>query len=381
MKKIWLCILAGIFLISFSACGGNDLIVDTPDQNGTSANTSENLSSDETAKPDIPENYALGTFDGKIFRSKWLGLNFQLPNGWTTIGEDDRKKFNDTAIPAYKNGSIEELYYIEIAAWEDDGKDGTKDHNSLVITSTFKSSVETLEGYVEKNKKSIEKTNADIVWDAEYILADQDYILCKSTVSGQNQQNGLTEKYRTWDLWREKDGAYVCIQCSGYEDSDILQNLSYIKKYEDPASTGNSTDTSSSNSTKNSTSSSTSSSTNSSAGGSNNYAQTNNPCANGHNWVAVTEKVHHDEVGHYESVMIKEESQWYKCPVCGETFYSLNSYYSHFDSAHSDTSFLRNDYTHGRIPADYEKKWIVDKKAYDETVTTGYRCSVCGQRK
>ena len=105
------------------------------------------------------------------------------------------------------------------------------------------------------------------------------------------------------------------------------------------------------------------------------------PCTSGHNWVAITETVHHDEVGHYEYVIVKEEGRWYKCPRCGDEFYSLDSYYSHFDNNHSDTSFLRDSYTHGRIPAEYEEKWIVDKKAYDETITTGYKCSVCGQQK
>ena len=29
----------------------------------------------------------------------------------------------------------------------------------------------------------------------------------------------------------------------------------------------------------------------------------------------------------------------------------------------------------------YDKKWFVDKAAWDETVTTGYRCSSCGETK
>ena len=28
-----------------------------------------------------------------------------------------------------------------------------------------------------------------------------------------------------------------------------------------------------------------------------------------------------------------------------------------------------------------EKKWVVDKAAWDETVTTGYKCSSCGTTK
>ncbi len=395
-----MCILAGILLISFSACSGNDLIVDAPDKSGTTANTSEDLSSNGAEELDVPENYALGTFDGALFCSEWLGLNFQLPYGWTTVSEDNRKKVNDTAIPAYKNGKSEEIYYLEISAFEDNGKGGAKDQNSLEISIRFKSSVETLDGYIEKYKKSMEEmyvdleskgVKADVVWDAlsEYSLAEQDYILCKSTVSSQYQWNGHTEKYRIWDLWQEKDGGYICIQCEGYEDSNILQHLSYIQKYGDSVSTGNSTDGSTDSSTDSSangspssaTSDPTDSTTSNSTDGSTDQPQNNDPCASGHNWVEITETVYHDVVGHYEPILVKEREEWYKCPGCSETFYSLDAYYSHFDSNHSNLYFWRDDFTHGTNWEEYEDKWIVDQEAYDETVTTGYQCSVCGQQK
>ena len=107
------------------------------------------------------------------------------------------------------------------------------------------------------------------------------------------------------------------------------------------------------------------------------------PCANGHNWIAITETIHHDEEGHYDMVEVKSESKWYCCPICGSEFTSLNSYYSHFDSSHLDPleALLRGSYTQGTIPAEYDEKWIVDKKAYDEIVTTGYKCEVCGKTK
>ena len=103
--------------------------------------------------------------------------------------------------------------------------------------------------------------------------------------------------------------------------------------------------------------------------------------ANGHTWLSISQTVHHNEEGHYEWVEVKSASKWYHCPRCGSEFESLNDYYYHFDSNHSDTIFLRDGYTHGTIPAEYEEKWIVDREAYDETVITGYRCSICGQTK
>ena len=66
-----------------------------------------------------------------------------------------------------------------------------------------------------------------------------------------------------------------------------------------------------------------------------------------------------------------------------EKYKKLCNYYSHFDSKHTDPleGLLRENYTQGTIPAEYEEKWVVDKKAYDETVVVGHTCTVCGETK
>lgn len=105
------------------------------------------------------------------------------------------------------------------------------------------------------------------------------------------------------------------------------------------------------------------------------------PCANGHNWVAMTQTVHHNEQGHYERVETKSASTVFKCPMCSKKFESLNDYYTHFDSNYPDLYMMRERYTVENVPAEYDNKYVVDKAAYDEVVTTGYKCSVCGTYK
>lgn len=121
---------------------------------------------------------------------------------------------------------------------------------------------------------------------------------------------------------------------------------------------------------------------NSSTGGSAGN-QNNSPCAYGHNWVAVTQTVHHDEVGHYETVQDAKKITKYQCAVCYSRFDSLNRYYSHFDNEHSYDSNLALFRDRYETVDDWEyydtQKWVVDQEAYDETVITGYKCSVCGQ--
>lgn len=117
-------------------------------------------------------------------------------------------------------------------------------------------------------------------------------------------------------------------------------------------------------------------------------SENTDPCANGHTWVPVTETVHHDEVGHYEPVEHQRTVTKYKCPVCYETFASLEVYYAHFDSVHTPSysgdpiRALRNQYTTANeIEAYTTNEWVVDTAAYDETVIVGYTCSVCGAKQ
>lgn len=107
-----------------------------------------------------------------------------------------------------------------------------------------------------------------------------------------------------------------------------------------------------------------------------------------HNFVAVTKTVHHDEVGHYEDIQKSRPITIYQCQICNTEFDTLNSYYNHFDNTHKPsyqgdpiTIFRENYYTKSDYEYYYEKIWVVDKKAYDEKITTGYKCSVCGKTK
>ena len=110
----------------------------------------------------------------------------------------------------------------------------------------------------------------------------------------------------------------------------------------------------------------------------------NDPCELGHSWIAETNIIHHDATGHYETVTDAKKVKKYRCPMCGYNqplYISLDDYYSHVDSVHENTA-LRNSYEIVERWEYYDtQKWVVDSKAYDETVITGYKCSVCRKQK
>lgn len=104
----------------------------------------------------------------------------------------------------------------------------------------------------------------------------------------------------------------------------------------------------------------------------------------GHNWNDITETVYHEEQGHYEDVQDAQKVQKYRCPRCGysaPTYATKSEYYAHFDSAHRDelnSSFDRERY---EMVSDWVYEtvtvWVVDQKAYTETIVTGRKCTIC----
>lgn len=123
-----------------------------------------------------------------------------------------------------------------------------------------------------------------------------------------------------------------------------------------------------------------------------------------HTWEAQYRTVHHEEEGHYEDVCVKEayDEPVYEthnfcnycgiditatgvglghCSVCGPPYPPDHPLYGQFETQGSSygTKDVQVGTTHHE--AVYEKKWIVDKKAYDEQVLDGYKCTTCGAIK
>lgn len=123
---------------------------------------------------------------------------------------------------------------------------------------------------------------------------------------------------------------------------------------------------------------------------SNTKKETDNNKIHNHKWTAVYKTIHHDEVGHYETKTVQKayDEIIYDyvdvCNGCGKTELDFKSW----DSFGEHTLFeCGTGYHNAKIKvgtkhhdAVTKKVWVVDKKAYDEKVITGYKCS-CGATK
>ena len=121
-----------------------------------------------------------------------------------------------------------------------------------------------------------------------------------------------------------------------------------------------------------------------------------------HNWVPITSVIHHDEEGNWEDVVVTpawtEEVPVYEnqarviCNDCGEDLtdltesaltqhlvnHGLNGGHGSYKVEYRQIQVGTNTVNHDAV---IEKKWVVDKAAWDETVVTGYRCTIHGETK
>lgn len=145
--------------------------------------------------------------------------------------------------------------------------------------------------------------------------------------------------------------------------------------------------------------SSTSKPSNNSSSNSNTSSKPSTP-AHTHTWKDEIKVVHHDEEGYWDTVVVKEawveEVPKYKtevraiCNTCNEDITGTNIplHVKEHMLAGNDKGGHHEEVRQIQVgtdkinhPAVTEKKWVVSKPAWDETVVVGSVCSGCGAKK
>lgn len=109
--------------------------------------------------------------------------------------------------------------------------------------------------------------------------------------------------------------------------------------------------------------------------------------AHQHNWVPVTKTVHHD--AEYKTVHHDAEYKTVHHDAEYKTVYVCNNCGEQFDTdaeldAHMKAHFFDGCQSYHTAKVVTQQAWdeqVLVKGAWDETVTTGYRCSTCGATK
>lgn len=106
-----------------------------------------------------------------------------------------------------------------------------------------------------------------------------------------------------------------------------------------------------------------------------------------HSWQPVYKTVHHDEKGHYETVVVQaawDEQEMRYTDVCNVCGYQGSDVAEHIMFDHNGAGSYHNEgFPTGNVihhDEVTEQQWVTDTPAYDEQVIAGYKCS-CGQEK
>ncbi len=112
--------------------------------------------------------------------------------------------------------------------------------------------------------------------------------------------------------------------------------------------------------------------------------ETTIPATGDHSWQTIYKTVHHDAVGHYETVTVQDAVYEYRdvCNKCGYVASTtgdagFEDIYLHIINVHNNVA----SYSNKKVcvqDAVTEQQWVVDTPAYDEQVADYQRCSVCG---
>lgn len=214
-----------------------------------------------------------------------------------------------------------------------------------------------------------------------------------NSVDGNKQSvNNRTDENKTTNEKNKQENSTTSSENNKKDDVKNSENKTTTSNGNEKAKLTITTDSSkgSSSSSNNNTSKGTNQTTNSTPSHNNNNSHS-------HSWTPIKKTVHHKEQGHYENVLVKpawtekvpvyEEKAVTICNTCGKDITGKTAEHAKKHMLNGENGSYRTEWRNIQVgtktvkhEAVYKKKWVVDKKAYDETITTGYKCS-CGATK
>lgn len=281
--------------------------------------------------------------------------------------------------------------------------EGIQDEFEVQVTKNgydFKQGITWNDEYI--NDVVVDSTKVDLTKVGEYPLTylidvkgeeaeDFEKVVKVKVVKEKSKDTTATTDKKADD--KKKDDKTDKTKEENKTNSSTSNNNTVSKPSNNGSSNSSSSSNNSSSSSNNNSSSSKPSNGSSGSSSSSNNKPTPTPPAHTHDWQPVTKTVNHKEEGHYETVTVEEawdepiyeEIAYMKCNGCGHKMYSADEYYQHRDSMEFGHGGFTDMYESILIDTIHheavtEKRYIVDKEAWTETVTTGYKCS-CGATK
>lgn len=276
---------------------------------------------------------------------------------------DDAGGYEVTFIsPVNKDGSIYEtpdtvtIGTVDADDTEDDGDDTADLTYGLTLIPADEATEDDLEAIRDAVERAVENGDATLSGDAGEMILD--------TLDGNIEANPNTGDKKS-------------------EDADDTEDSAAAESDRDDGSSASSSGSTSSGSTSNGSSGGGSTGS-ASSGSSSSVSSGSSSSGHTHDWVAQTRTVHHDAVYktvHHDAVTATK----LLCHHCYQYFDSEDAIVAHQKAlvAAGDLDGYKAaswEVVTVTTQSAYDEKVLVTA-AYDETVTTGYKCSICGKTK
>lgn len=341
----------------------------------------KNVLSSVELTSDLMSNAEKYTFDKKKFTvtskdKKYLDVGeYEVNLKYSKESKEVPFEVKDTKAPAFED------FLTEIRIEQNAEDVDLKDYFKATDLSGAEITIDKKDFDIKKKGKYDITVSAT---DKYKNTTEKKSVVVKVVDSKDAEENGLTETV---------DGK---IPVSKETKNKVDKGETTIKKSEDKVEKPNSDKN---NSNSNNSNDSPNSDKPSKPNNDNNTSKPSEP-SHKHKWVEQFKTVHHEEKGHYENVMIADKWIEYKpiydyvvhdiCNTCGLDLtannivpwkhaeeHMLNGEGGGHRSETVEVQVGTEEIVHEAV---YEKRWIVDKPAWDEKVSTGFKCE-CGATK
>lgn len=350
-----------------------------------SEDVEKNVLSSVELTSDLMSNTEKYTFDKKKFTvttkdKKYLDVGeYEVNLKYSKESKEVPFEVKDTKAPAFED------FLTEIRIEQNAEDVDLKDYFKATDLSGAEITIDKKDFDIKKKGKYDISVSAT---DKYKNTTENKSVVVKVVDSKDAEKNGLTETV---------DGK---IPVSKETKNKVDKGETTIKKSEDKVEKpSNDKNNSNSNNNSNNSNEKPNSDKPSKPNNDNNTSKPSEP-SHKHKWVEQFKAVHHEEQGHYENVMVADKWIEYKpiyetqshifCSVCHRDLTESGESPAVHGKEHALAGEGGGHYTDGVLvqvgteeivhEAVYEKQWIVDKPAWDEKVSTGFKCE-CGATK
>ncbi|MBQ3231160.1 MAG: hypothetical protein IJB49_09125 [Clostridia bacterium] len=227
MKKILSLVLVTLFILSFTACGGDE------DVRGTISTVSGASETAESSKADENNNeFAMGTTNGSVYENSYIGIGCRLDSDWTFYTDEQIKELNQ--ITADKGGeefaeimeNADIVYDMFVQKTNGDNMNVNLEKVNAITLAALDMSTfynEEMKKTLKQSLESVGCTNVEME-DTEVVIDGKKFVAVKIT----SEMSGVKMYQTNFAIKCSKHIASICITTMNGDSASSIIEKFYI---------------------------------------------------------------------------------------------------------------------------------------------------------